>query len=73
MNKNLKIEEYSNLDYKAAVSLNKSSDLKKREIAKDVSAMANSDGDKPMILKINCLLKYTDFAVRIIIHSILKN
>jgi len=49
INKNLKIEENSNLDYKAAVSLNKSLDLKKRKIAKDVSAMANSDGDKPMI------------------------
>jgi hypothetical protein len=38
------IEENLNLDYKSAESLSKSSDLKKKEIAKDVSAMANSDG-----------------------------
>lgn len=37
------IEETLNLDYKAAGSLAKS-DGKKREITKDVSAMANSDG-----------------------------
>ncbi|HCA78273.1 MAG TPA: hypothetical protein DEP53_00920 [Bacteroidetes bacterium] len=38
------IEESLNLEYKAADALDKSSDSKKREIAKDVSAMANSDG-----------------------------
>jgi hypothetical protein len=38
------IEENLNLDYKSAESLSKSSDSKKKEIAKDVSAMANSDG-----------------------------
>jgi hypothetical protein len=38
------IEENLNLDYKAAESLSKSSESKKKEIAKDVSAMANSDG-----------------------------
>lgn len=38
------IEESLNLDYKAADSLSKSVEGKKREIAKDVSAMANSDG-----------------------------
>lgn len=37
------VEESLNLDYKAAASLAKS-DEKKREITKDVSAMANSDG-----------------------------
>ena len=37
------IEENLNLDYKAAAALGKS-DSKKREITKDVSAMANSDG-----------------------------
>jgi predicted HTH transcriptional regulator len=57
MNKSWKIEENSNLDYKATDSLNKTLDSKKKEIAKDVSAMANSDGGKPMILKINCLMK----------------
>jgi hypothetical protein len=38
------IEESLNLEYKAADALDKSSDSKKKEIAKDVSAMANSDG-----------------------------
>lgn len=37
------IEESINLDYKSAKSLDKS-DSKKREIAKDISAFANSDG-----------------------------
>ena len=37
------IEENLNLDYKAAAALGKS-DSKKKEITKDVSAMANSDG-----------------------------
>ena len=37
------IEESLNLDYKDARSIAKS-DSKKREITKDVSAMANSDG-----------------------------
>lgn len=37
------IEENLNLDYKAADALGKS-DLKKKEISKDISAMANSDG-----------------------------
>ena len=37
------IEESLNLDYKAADALSKS-DGKKKEITKDVSAMANSDG-----------------------------
>lgn len=49
MNKNLEIEEISNLDYKIAVFLNKSSDLKTKEIIKDVSAIKNFDGGKPMI------------------------
>ncbi|MEY8019272.1 helix-turn-helix domain-containing protein [Muriicola sp. SD30] len=38
-----KIEENLNLDYKAAASLHRS-DTKTKEIAKDVSAFANSDG-----------------------------
>lgn len=37
------IEESINLDYKSAKSLDKS-DTKKREISKDISAFANSDG-----------------------------
>ena len=37
------IEENLNLDYKAAAALGKS-DSKKKEITKDISAMANSDG-----------------------------
>lgn len=37
------IEESINLDYKSAKSLD-NTDLKKRELAKDVSAFANSDG-----------------------------
>lgn len=39
------VEENLNLDYKAADSLD-SSDRKKKEIVKDVSAMANSDGGR---------------------------
>ena len=38
-----KIEENLNLDYKAAASLQRS-DIKTKEIAKDISAFANSDG-----------------------------
>ena len=37
------IEESLNLDYKAAAALNKTEE-KKKQITKDVSAMANSDG-----------------------------
>ena len=39
------IEESLNLDYKAAGALGKT-DGKKKEISKDVSAMANSDGGR---------------------------
>jgi hypothetical protein len=39
-----RVEENIHLDYKAAAALDRNSDAKKNEIAKDVSAFANSDG-----------------------------